>query len=153
MIFWHNPVGAVARERVYEELRRTSQHYVAVEEMPHEPPILGHYYISGKPDPSDGETLRKLLDRFNPATDIDRDLIQAALMTCFWGGQGGSRPAFVITSDDGRGAGKSTVAKMIGLVAGGIVDFSAKEDIGQVKTRLLTPDALTRRVALLVLQR
>lgn len=148
-IHWHKTLGCVGREEVFAELRRTSQRYVAVEEMPHEPPLVGHYYACQTPEPGNGEAIRSLIDRFEPATVIDRDLIEAALMTVAWGGHGGTRPCFVITSDDGRGAGKSKLAEMIGHVAGGIMSFSNNEDIGVIKTRLLSPAALTKRVVLL----
>ena len=87
-----------------------------------------------------------MLDRFCPATEIDGDLILAALVTQFWGGPPGTRPAFVFTADAGRGKGKSKLAEMLARVAGGTIDFSANEDIGQIKTRLLSPDGLTKRV-------
>jgi hypothetical protein len=149
MIQWYKSLGCVGREEVFAELKRTSQRYLAVEEMPHEPPMSGHYYACETPGPGNGDTLRTLIDRFEPATAIDRDLIEAAMMTVVWGGQGGSRPCFVITSDDGRGAGKSKLAEMIGHIAGGILSFSNNEEIGVIKTRLLSAAALTMRVALL----
>jgi hypothetical protein len=90
-----------------------------------------------------------LLDRFRPETTIDRDLIQAAFMTPAWGGLPGCRPAFVVTSDDGRGVGKSKVPETIGYLYGGHIDVSAGEDIEQLKTRMLTPGARTKRIALL----
>ncbi|MDX1945219.1 MAG: hypothetical protein SFU86_07420 [Pirellulaceae bacterium] len=148
-IDWHKVIGCVGREEVFAELRRTSQRYQAVEEMPHEPPIAGHYYACQAIESGDGDKLAELINRFQPAAPIDRDLIQAALMTVVWGGHGGARPCFVITSDDGRGAGKSKLAEMIGHVAGGIVSFSNNEPISEIKARLLSPEALTKRVALL----
>jgi hypothetical protein len=93
--------------------------------------------------------LRHLLGRFCPATEIDRQLILAALMTCMWGGPEGCRPAFPVTSDDGRGTGKSTLVELISELFGGILQFSHNEDIGTIKTRLLTPGALPCRVAML----
>jgi len=90
-----------------------------------------------------------LLDRFRPETTVDRDLIQASMMTAFWGGLPGCRPVFVITSDDGRGVGKSAVAQVVGHICDGFLDVSAGEDIQTLKSRLLSPDARTKRVALL----
>lgn len=148
-VHWHRTLGCVGREEVYSELRRTSQRYRAVENMPHEPAIEGHYYACQQPASGNGETLRALLDRFEPATPIDRDLIQSALMTLFWGGHGGTRPCFLFTSDHGRGVGKSKNAEMLASVGGGIVSFSNNDPIGEVKARLLSPEALTKRVALL----
>lgn len=145
---WRTGNAYVTKAETFAEFRRAARAHLAVEVLPHEPLLPGHYYCSSI-DPGDGRHLQWLLDRFNPETPLDRDLIQAALLTPFWGGRGGTRPVFVVTSDDGRGAGKSKVAEMIGHTAGGTVDFSANEDFVGLKTRLLSPDAITKRVATL----
>ncbi|MBI2477315.1 MAG: hypothetical protein HYV60_01285 [Planctomycetia bacterium] len=125
---WKRGDGYVTKEELFAELRRTSQSFRAIEELPHEPPIDGHHYLCPALEPGNGEHLTELLDRFEPA---------------------GTRPGYIVTSDSGRGAGKSTVAAMIGQLFGGILSFSQNEDIGKIKTRLLSPDALTKRVCLL----
>jgi hypothetical protein len=141
--------GAVSKRELYEELRRTSQKYESIETLPHEPPISGHYYACSMPSPGDGRTLEKLLDRFAPATPLDRDLILAMFATLIWGGPPGSRPAFVITAESGRGAGKTRLATMAGHLAGGVIDFSSNDDVGTIKSRLLSPEGLAKRVAML----
>ena len=80
---------------------------------------------------------------------MDGHLLKAMWATALWGGTGGAGPAFVITSDLGRGVGKSRLAALTGYLVGGSLDFSAKEDIATIKQRLLSPDALTHRVAFL----
>ena len=146
---WSMAIGCVAKGELFAELKRTARDYRAVELHPREPALQNVYCTYPTPQPGDGKVLRELLDCFCPATPIDRDLIQAAFMTAMWGGDGGSRPAFVFTSDQGRGKGKSTVAQMIGQLYGGTIDFSTKDDIGEIKTRLLSPEALVKRIALL----
>ncbi len=146
---WAKGGSYAAQGEVFAELERTAERFDAVEVLPHEPPVAGIYYRGNPPTPGDGEHLSWLLDRFRPATTVDRDLIQAAFMTPLWGGAAGRRPAFVFTSDDGRGAGKTTVAEMIGRLYGGIIDVSAGEDIQTLKTRLLAPAARTCRIGLL----
>jgi len=146
---WHKATGCVTKTEVFERLRQTAQQYQAVEQFPHEPPLDGHYYAWTGIEPGNGNALRKLLDKFCPETPIDRDLIQAAMMTTIWGGRGGERPAFVFTAKAGRGVGKTSCAESIGQLVGGLIAFSAKDSIGDMKTRLLSPDALTQRVAML----
>jgi len=146
---WHMTTGSVSTGELFAELQRTATKYVSVESLPHEPPMPDHYYAVETIPPADGSTLRKLLARFAPATDIDGDLILSAFLTPMWGGPPGCRPCYVITSDDGRGAGKSTLAEMVGAVYDGVLQFSHLEDIGTIKTRLLSPEALTKRVALI----
>jgi hypothetical protein len=149
VIQWHRSTGCVTKEEVHAELCRTAERYLAIEELPHEPAIQGHYYACNDIPLGNGAMLSKFLDFFSPETTIDRDLIKAALMTCFWGGPGGLRPCFVITSSDGCGAGKSTLAAKIGRIAGGLMSFDRHETASEIKTRLLSPDALMKRVALL----
>lgn len=137
------------KTEVFEEMRRTATAYDAVEVMPHEPRMAGHYYACMFPEPGNGEALRALVGRFNPATEIDRDLIMALFATPMWGGRGGSRPAVSIVSDDGRGVGKTTLAGFVGHLYRGTIELSTNEDIKVIKERLLSPEGLTKRVAVL----
>lgn len=146
---FHNAEGFHTAAELFAELQRTATSYTAIEMLPHEPIIDGHYYACPEVEPGDGETLHELLELFSPATPIDRDLVQAALATTIWGGPGGARPIIVITSDDGRGAGKSTMAGLFGLLTGGTIDLSTNEDMAKMKERFLSPEGLTKRVALL----
>jgi hypothetical protein len=148
-VSWKGGDAFAGREEFHAELARTAPSHIGVEVLPHEPKLPGHYYACGEVTPGAGSTLAKLLDRFSPELPIDRDLMQAALMTLFWGGLGGTRPVFVITSGDGRGAGKSKTATMMVLVAGGAMDFGAKDEFREIKTRLLSDDGLTKRAAML----
>ncbi len=146
---WSKDDGCLGQADLFAELRRTADRYLAVEEIPHEPPMAGHYYLAAPSEPGDGSHLAALLERFCPASDIDRELIRALLATVVWGGPAGTRPAFAITSVGGRGKGKTSLVEMLAHLAGGLLDFSAAEEIGSIKSRLLSPDALTKRVALL----
>jgi hypothetical protein len=81
-------------------------------------------------------------------------LILAAALTPFWGGPAGARPVLFIEGlpDDrerGRGVGKTTLAEILARLAGGHFDFEHSDDVARMKSRLLTPAALTKRVALL----
>lgn len=146
---WTSSGSFVKECELFAEIERTAKRYEAIELLPHEPPVPGIYYRTRNIAPGDGSYLRKLLDRFRPETTIDRDLIQAGFMTPAWGGLPGSRPAFVVTSDQGRGVGKSKVPEAVGYLYGGHIDVSAGEDIEGLKTRMLSPAARTMRIALL----
>jgi hypothetical protein len=147
---YYRGVGCATKDETFAEVRRTAHSYEAVETLPHHPPMAGHYYACTIPTPGDGRTLKQLVGRFNPSTDTDSDLIEAAIVTAVvWGGRGGARPAFVITCDAGRGTGKTTFVKITAYLAGGAVELSANETAEVVKQRLLSPDGLTKRVALL----
>lgn len=148
-VTWYGGKKMVTRDEFFHELLRTSKVYDAVETLPHEPTIASHYYACKTPYVGDGKALQELLNRFRPETTVDRDLIQAAIMSTFWGGPAGSRPAFVITADEGRGVGKTKLAEIISHLCGGMVDVSAGEDIAVLKQRFLSPEALTKRVGLI----
>jgi hypothetical protein len=137
------------KPEVFEEFRRTATAYDAIERSPHEPVLPGHYYACPILEPGDGEHLRELVGRFNPATPIDGDLITALFATLVWGGAGGRRPAFCVTSDDGRGAGKTALVNAAGYLVGGTLEVVANEDAARIKTRLLSPEGLLKRVVLL----
>jgi hypothetical protein len=78
--------------------------------------MKGHYYLHPEPSGGHGKALESLLARYNPATEVDRDLLRAFFLSLFWGGEPGHRPCFLVTAPDddrqaGRGVGKSTIAK------------------------------------------
>jgi hypothetical protein len=142
---WGSGVGYVARDEFFEHLRMNAEPYQAVESLPHWPSMPGVCYMH-RPLPEPSGTLDGLLDFFCPATPIDRELIRAFVLTCFWGGDPGKRPAFLTTGPDkepgqGRGIGKSTVFDVISQeLVGGYLDVSPNDDIGTIKTRLLSGD-------------
>jgi hypothetical protein len=141
--------GAHTKEEVFYRLSQTVQAYEQVETLPHHPRIANHYYADPVLPESTGEHLDRLLDFFSPETDADRAIMRTAIVTPFWGGPPGQRPMFVVTSDAGRGAGKSTIAQVCERLAGGMLNVNPLEDIGRVKNRLLSPEGLLRRVAVL----
>jgi hypothetical protein len=151
---WVSGPDMVTKAEFHQYLRQEVHRNEAIEKLPHEPKLDGHLYLHPEPMGGDGRALRGLLDRFCPATDIDRDLILAAILTLFWGGKPGSRPAFLIESDEhdgqgGRGTGKTSLAEMLGYLTGGILSVQPGEDFNRLMSRLMTPSALTLRVGLL----
>jgi hypothetical protein len=146
---WHSATGCPTKEEVYNEQCRIATPYQAVEVLPHWPLMPGHYYACPIPEPGNGATLDAILSRFNPTTSIDRDLILSAFVSLFWGGPCGSRPAFCITSPDGRGSGKSKLAAMLGRLARGMLELSPGESSEIIRQRLLSPEGLKKRIAIL----
>lgn len=146
---FHRQVGCHTKDEVYREIQRTATSYRAVETWPHEPMFPDHYYACEAIEPGDGGHLGELLGMFAPSTEIDRDLILAAFATLIWGGPGGTRPLFTATSDHGRGAGKSTLMHLLGELVGGVLKLSAREDADTIKSRLLSPEGMRSRMALL----
>jgi hypothetical protein len=148
VVKWYGGPEAVSRQNLHAELKRTAVDYDAVEKLPHFPRMARHYYTCTQPKAGTGDALRRLVARFTPSTTVDRDLLTALFVTPFWGGRPGTRPAFVLTSDAGRGAGKTTLAEFVGYVAGGLLAFEPGEDSEKMKQRLLSPEAVGKRVAL-----
>lgn len=145
---WSRAPSCVTKDEVFHELRRSAVAYEAIDELPHVPAIENHYYTCPSPAIGNGETLKKLLDFFSPETPIDRQLLTTAFATPLWGGPPGCRPAFLFTSK-GRGKGKTKQAETIARVFGGSIDINPHEDISVVMQRLLSPEALMKRIAFL----
>lgn len=141
--------AAHTKDEVFSAWKAEATSYDATELLPHFPPLANHYYATPTPEPGDGTTLERLLDFFAPETTLDRDLMKAMFATPLWGSTGGKRPAFVLTSEAGRGAGKTTQAEQVGRLFGGAVSIDSGEKVADLKTRLLSDQALLSRVAIL----
>jgi hypothetical protein len=150
---WERGRDKVTQEQFFAFLQEQAQHYEAVEEYPHWPPVPNHYYLHPELPAPGGEAIKAFLSRFHPETDADGDLLLALLLTLCWGGPAGSRPAFILTGTErdplgGKGIGKSKVIHYASQLFGGSVDFSTSEQLSNIHARLLSPEAATKRVVL-----
>jgi hypothetical protein len=144
----------VSQAQFFAYLQQRVECFKAVEAWPHWPLMADTFYMHPAIEGGNGRVLAELLDRFEMATLIDRDLLQAFFMTLAWGGIPGQRPAFLFTTEDddqkkGRGVGKSIAARAGAWLFGGLVEASDREDMGKIKTRLLSPLARSMRLVLL----
>lgn len=144
------PATLVTQPEMFAHLAATaSPHYAGIEFLPHEPNVDGLFYMPCDLPPSTGEALETLIESLNPETEADRMLMLAALITPGWGGECGERPAFVFTSDHGRGAGKSKTAEMFASIWGGRVTIKPeKEDWQKAKQNLLADSSMAYRCVL-----
>jgi hypothetical protein len=147
VIPWYRAVGCHSKEETFQQVVAAAESFIAAETLPHEPPIAGHYYACEDLPEATGEHITTLINRFAPATAADRWLLLAMFATAFWGGRGGSRPMFVITSDSGRGAGKTKLSDILSHLVGGCIELSANEDAGIMRQRLLSPGGKNKRIA------
>ena len=124
--------------------------YVGVEYLPHYPIVDGIYYAPCKLPTATGDCLKELLDRVNAETPVDRALLFAALLTPGWGGPCGARPAFILTSEFGRGVGKTQTVERFAQIWGGCITISSEtEKWDSAKSRLLSDAALPIRCVLI----
>lgn len=149
---WWNGSDAVSQERFFFSLQANVERFDSVSTLPHWPPVPGTFYMHPSLPEGDGSHLDAFVNFFSPLKDADRNLLTAFVMTPFWGGEPGSRPAWLITGDShdpqqGRGIGKSKLVEFIGELCGGLVEVSPTEDIAKIKARLLSPGALGMRLA------
>lgn len=114
----------------------------------HEPPIKGFLYENSqlikttkRTDQECVEMFHKLINYFSYKTALDRDLMQAMFMTPFWGGSPGTRPAFVLSSENdelgGRGVGKTLATELLSILIGDTIDLR-KSDNEDIIKRILT---------------
>ena len=122
--------------------------YESIEMMPHQPRREKSYYVDCELPKSDGKALREFIDHLNPATEMDRILMVACLLSMLWGGPDGKRPGFIFTSDN-VAAGKTTTANMLAQVVGGSIMMEEGEDWQNFLQRLLSDNALSKRVVLI----
>jgi hypothetical protein len=152
---WAQGADKVTQAQFAAYLRQTAEDFDSVEPFPHHPPRPRTYYMHPPLRLTGGDALGGLLQKFRPATDADRDLMLAVFLTQVWGGEPGQRPAFLVTTEDegdpqkGRGAGKTTVARSVGRLFGGLLLVDAKEDMAKVKTRLLSAEGRGKRALLI----
>lgn len=121
--------------------------YTSIEFLPHTPHVPGLFYVPfNLPEPT-GDALTTLMDHTNPDTEDDRALLLASLVTPGWGGPPGARPAFVLSSDHGRGVGKTATVTAFTQLWGGAITLTgtSKQDWQQAKSRLLDEAALSQR--------
>ena len=114
----------------------------------------GNYYLHPRTRPKRTYDLtERYLDFFSPADESNRELLRAAILTPFWGGTPGARPAFRFDGpeDDppelgGRGVGKTKSVELIAAPCGGLVDLRKNETISDLITRLLSEEGRSKRI-------
>jgi hypothetical protein len=151
---WADGADKISQPVFHNYLAQTAEGFDALEAYPHYPARPSTYYMHPEVCRGDGSAFRDLLDFFKPASLVDRDLILAYFLTLVWGGPPGKRPAFLVTTDHtdgetGRGFGKTTLIEAGGRLFGGCVIARTNQDADALATRLLSPAAMTLRVALL----
>jgi hypothetical protein len=149
---WQSGPSLMTPEQFHADLAMNAEAFDAVEVLPHHPPMPRVCYSHPPIPAAPAGLLGQLLAMFSPSTEEDRDLILAMILTLFWGGEAGSRPAFLVTGPDeddhrrGRGVGKSKLPEVIAdELAGGLIEVTPSDDIAGVKTRLLSRGATQRR--------
>jgi hypothetical protein len=151
-IDWMQGPDKASKAEFHSHLLAVAERFATLELFPHEPPLPDALYMHPPlPEPT-GHDLFDLVACFSPASDEDEDLILAAFMTLCWGGKPGQRPGMLIESAegaDGRGAGKSTLAQIMGELVGGTILISPREKMSELTVRLLSPEARQKRFILI----
>lgn len=146
---WKKGQNYMTKEELLSSLKVVLPTLQSIEKVPHYPPMKSvHYALPELPEP-DMTTLEKFLNFFSPETEYDRDLILAMFLTTLWGGPAGQRAPFLVTSKDGRGVGKSTLAETAAKLLNQIpIQASTRLDSDALTTRLLSWEAMKSRIVL-----
>ena len=147
-VSWRASPG-VSPKVFFEFCRNNAEQFDDFASYPHFPRIDRILYDHSEPVYAEGEALDEFLNFFSPSTPEDRELIKALVLTLFWGGEPGQRPAFLITTDgsgpaNGVGAGKTTVVETCSKLCGGFLSTSRTESIEGLKKRILKQDNSAR---------
>jgi hypothetical protein len=147
---WSSGDGMVTKGEFMRGVLQSLDDLEGIESAPHFPPIDGLLYLHDPVEPRQTGELDRFLDLFVPATEIDRQLIKAFVMTLFWGGGAGKRPMFVITSPDNQQSGKTTLARLVsGLTNNGRPSWfsvSSSKDWERLISHMLEPCSVSRRL-------
>ena len=146
---WMLGKGFMSKDELFSALSANLPEYDSIEKTPHFPPLNKSIYILPKFPAADMNVLNDFLDFFSPETPYDRDLILAMFLTTLWGGPAGQRAPFVVTSKDGRGVGKSTLAETAAKLLNQVpIQASTRLDADSLTTRLLSWEAMKSRIVL-----
>ena len=143
LINWSDRVaGGITKSEMYQYVGTHAQLFEQITGLPHYPKLETVFYSKIFGAESTG-ALDQLIRMFNYATDADRQLLMAMFLTPFWGGPGGSRPAFLIDGLENdplgnRGIGKTSITDALAHLAGDCIDISNKTDGEDIKKRILT---------------
>lgn len=146
---WKKGQNFMTKEELFSSLMVMLPNLQSIEKVPHCPPLKNiHYALPELPEP-DMDILEEFLNFFSPETKYDRDLILAMFLTTIWGGTAGQRAPFLVTSKDGRGVGKSTLAETAAkLLNQNPIQASTRLDSNELTTRLLSWEAMKSRIVL-----
>ncbi len=146
---WKKGENFMTKEELLSSLRLVLPSLQSIEKVPHYPLMRNVHYALPVLPPADMSTVEALLDFFSPETESDRDLILAMFLTTLWGGPAGQRAPFLVTSKDGRGVGKSTLAETAAKLLNQIpIQASTRLDSNDLTKRLLSWEAMKSRIVL-----
>lgn len=146
--------NAVTKDEFYAGAGHYVPSFEWSSDSPHFPSVPGVLYLTPAPKAANTGWLDKLVSRFSPATELDGTLMKSFVMTEFWGGPCGKRPAFTFTADPGsdghkgRGSGKTTFVELCSKLVGGTMAIRTSVSTDRALAVLLSPSARNRRVAL-----
>ena len=146
---WRHGQGYMSKDELFSALIAHLPEYESVEKAPHFPLLSKSIYLLPELPAADMTALNWFLDFFSPETPYDRDLILAMFLTTLWGGPAGQRAPFLVTSKDGRGVGKSTLAETAAKLLNQVpIQASTRLDADSLTTRLLSWEAMKSRIVL-----
>lgn len=153
-VLWSGVEGMVRREELFYGIFQDALHYESIGAAPHYPTRDNVFYVHPKlppPDPTCSAFYR-LLDFFLPANAEYKLLLRVLFLAPLYHRSLGNKPAWIIDSVGGQGAGKTTIAKKLAMLYGEeYIDIDINElktSYDQVAKRLVSADGRTKRIAL-----
>lgn len=145
--------GKYTKREFFNSIIAVMPEKLGISRVPHYPKIDDFFYTRAKIKKSSG-LIDRLLSLWNPATDYDYRAMKAALLTPFWGGPAGGRPAIIVESEtsdggDGRGYGKTALCQVISNLAGGRITGGNIHSFDKLMDRIMNPSNPEARVVLL----
>ena len=154
-VTWYKSPGCVTKGEFFSMLKLgLPEMFFGISNTPHFPKMPKIYYSKGDVQPEKTGALDELIGFFSPATPEDAVLLQAAVMTVFWGGEPGTRPMLAFDGDEadrvnkGRGSGKTTFVRLLAkITGGGMIDMGVGENSEAMRKAIVNSDPSCRVVS------
>lgn len=135
----------ISTDDFYSHFLMEARAYSSVSHLPYFPARDDVYstWVTPEGYTADGGVLARLLEFFNPDSEVDAALIRALILTAFWGGPPGARPFMVVTGS-ARGqqsSGKTKLALAVSELAGGSIGLrlDASKFADDLSKRITSP--------------
>lgn len=152
---WKEGVGMVTKEEFMSGLRQTALGYSGISTMPNFPPRKDVFYAHPPlPPPSpDREHLAHFMSFFSPADETNAILLRTFFAAPLFFIPHIPRPAWIIDSESGSGAGKTTLVEVCATLYGGVALIVSPADIltrfDEIMKRLMSAAGRSAKVFLL----
>jgi hypothetical protein len=153
-VAWGEGDSMVTKGEIFKGLLAEARRYESISYVPDWPSRPDVYYAhSPLPKPSPGfQFFNQFVDFFAPASEAYRTFLKAFICAPIWYLERIPRPGWIIDSQDGAGAGKTTMVELVSMLYGADPIRTNKQelrtDIGKLIKRIVSTEGRIARILL-----